>query len=128
MQCHVTVSAVKEQELPDLDDDFAQMASEFDTVEELRADLRERVARVKRMEQALEARDKTLDALLSMVDVPLPERFVGAQVERALRRRPTTATTTTAARSRPTCAAASRRSSCSTRSSSASSWRRRRRS
>lgn len=81
VECDVTVTAVKEQELPDLDDDFAQMASEFDTLEELRDDVTERVTRVKRMEQALEARDKALEVLLSMVDVPLPDKFVAAQVE-----------------------------------------------
>jgi len=76
----VTVSAVKEQELPELDDEFAQMASEFDTLEELSESVREQAARGKRMMQALEARDKALEALLSMVEVPLPEKFIEAQV------------------------------------------------
>jgi trigger factor len=80
VECDVTVTAVKEQELPPLDDEFAQMASEFDTLGELRADVREQLIRVRRMEQALEARDKGLDALLSMVEVPLPDHFIRAQV------------------------------------------------
>jgi trigger factor len=72
----VTVHAVKEQELPELDDEFAQTASEFDTVEEMRADLRERLLRAKRLEQASEARDSVLEVLLGQVEVPLPEGVV----------------------------------------------------
>jgi trigger factor len=73
---------VKEQELPDLDDDFAQMASEFDTLDELRADLRERAERRKRLTQAVTARDKTLDKLLEDAgEIPLPEGLIAAQVE-----------------------------------------------
>jgi trigger factor len=77
----VTVTSVKERELPTADDDFAQLASEFDTLEELRADLRERVARVNRMQQAVQARDKVLDALLDSVEVPLPEGVVDSEIE-----------------------------------------------
>ncbi|HEY1133571.1 MAG TPA: trigger factor [Nocardioides sp.] len=72
----VTVNGVQEQELPELDDDFAQTASEFDTVEELRTDVRERLTRGKRLEQATEARDAVLEALLEKVTVPLPETMV----------------------------------------------------
>lgn len=74
------VSAVREQELPELDDDFAQTASEFDTVDELRADLRERLVRGKRMEQAAAARDAVLERLLEQVDVPLPDQIVEGEV------------------------------------------------
>ncbi len=82
VDCTVTVSAVKEQELPELDDEFAQMASEFDTLDELRADLRERAERVKRLEQAVGARDKTLDKLLEGAgEIPLPEGVIAAQIE-----------------------------------------------
>jgi trigger factor len=82
VDCTVTVTAVKEQELPDLDDDFAQMASEFDTLDELRADLRERAERRKRLTQAVTARDKTLDKLLEDAgEIPLPEGLIAAQVE-----------------------------------------------
>ena len=72
----VAVSQVQEQELPELDDDFAQTASEFDTLEELRADVRERLARGKRLEQASAARDAVLEALLDKVSIPLPETVV----------------------------------------------------
>ncbi len=78
--CDVTVTSVKEQELPEVDDEFAQMASEFDTLDELRADLRERVIRLKRLEQAVEARDKALAALLEQTEIPLPEKFIEAQI------------------------------------------------
>jgi trigger factor len=69
----VTVTAVKEQELPEFDDDFAQTASEFDTADELKADIRARLERGKRLEQAGEARDAVLEKILTLVDVPVPE-------------------------------------------------------
>ncbi len=80
VQCDVTVISVKEQELPELDDEFAELASEFDTLDELRVDLRERVIRLKRLEQAVEARDKALAALLEQTEIPLPDKFIEAQV------------------------------------------------
>ncbi|HWE88098.1 MAG TPA: trigger factor [Pseudonocardiaceae bacterium] len=76
----VTVQSVKERELPEADDDFAQLASEFDTLEELRADLRERMGRVNRMQQAVQARDKVLDELLAATEVPLPDKVVEGEV------------------------------------------------
>lgn len=79
----VTVKSVKERELPDADDDFAQLASEFDTLEELRADLTEQVRRVKRIHQAEKIRDTALESLLDLVEVPLPEAIVKAQVDAA---------------------------------------------
>ncbi|MFC6288286.1 trigger factor [Nocardioides sp. GCM10027113] len=72
----VKVTAVQEQQLPEPDDEFAQMASEFDTVEELTADVRERLGRGKRLEQAAAARDAVLEALLEKVEIPLPEGIV----------------------------------------------------
>jgi trigger factor len=77
----VTVRAVKEKQLPELDDDFAQLASEFDTLEELREDLRTRLTRVKRVEQLYDARDKALKALVEGSDVPAPEGVVRDEVE-----------------------------------------------
>jgi trigger factor len=77
----VTVQSVKTRELPEVDDEFAQLASEFDTVQELRDDLRERAARSNSMEQGAQARDKVLDALLEATEVPLPESIVEQEVE-----------------------------------------------
>jgi len=77
----VTVRGVKEKQLPELDDDFAQLASEFDTLDELRDDLRTRLTRVKRVEQLYEARDKALKALVEAADVPTPEGVVREEVE-----------------------------------------------
>ena len=76
----VTVKDVKEQQLPELDEEFAQTASEFDTIEELRADLTERVTRGKRMQQANEARDLVLDEIVEKVDAPLPENLVTEEI------------------------------------------------
>jgi trigger factor len=76
----VTVGAVKARELPALDDDFAQLASEFDTLEELRADLRERLARAKKFEQGAQARDKVLETVLDAVEIPLPAKAVEAEI------------------------------------------------
>ncbi|ORW06168.1 trigger factor [Mycobacterium kyorinense] len=80
----VTVGSVKERELPEPDDEFAQLASEFDTIEELRANLADQVRRVKRIRQAEAIRNATLDTLLEQVDMPLPEAVVQAQVDDAL--------------------------------------------
>ena len=76
VEVKVAVSQVQEQELPELDDEFAQMASEFDTLDELVADVRERLGRGKRLEQAAAARDAVLEVLLEKVEVPLPEVVV----------------------------------------------------
>jgi trigger factor len=80
----VTVKSVKVRELPELDDDFAQLASEFDTIAELKESLVEQVSRVKRIQQAEQIRDKALEVLLDDVEVPLPEAIVKAQVDDAL--------------------------------------------
>lgn len=77
----VTVGSVKERELPEPDDEFAQLASEFDTIDELRANLADQVRRVKRVQQAEAIQAATLDALLEQVDMPLPEAVVQAQVD-----------------------------------------------
>jgi trigger factor len=77
----VTVRSVKVKALPALDDDFAQTASEFDTLDELRSDIRTRLSRVRRLQQGAQARDRVLEALLERVDVPLPEKVVDAEVE-----------------------------------------------
>jgi trigger factor len=76
----VAVSQVQQQELPEVDDEFAQLASEFDTAEELQADVRERLGRGKRLEQAAAARDAVLEVLLEQVDVPLPEQLVAEEL------------------------------------------------
>ncbi|GAB09621.1 trigger factor [Gordonia araii NBRC 100433] len=80
----VKVGAVKERELPELDDEFAQMASEFDTVDELRASVRERVEQSQKIEQANSIRDKVLDELLTKVEFPLPEKVISEEVDAQL--------------------------------------------
>ena len=80
----VAVKSIKERELPEADDEFAQLASEFDTLDELRDNLTEQVRRVKRIHQAEKIRDNALETLLEQVEVPLPENIVAAQVEAAL--------------------------------------------
>jgi trigger factor len=80
----VTVGSVKERELPEPDDEFAQLASEFDTIDELRANLADQVRRVKRVQQAEAIQAATLDTLLEQVDMPLPEAIVQAQVDNTL--------------------------------------------
>jgi len=76
-----SIKSVKVKELPEVDDEFAQLASEFDTVEELRDDLRTRIGRVKVMEQGAQARDKLLEQLVERVEFPLPESAVKAEVD-----------------------------------------------
>lgn len=80
----VTATAVKERQLPEVDDEFAQLASEFDTIEELRADLREQAARIKASNQAVQARDALLEALVGGTEIPVPAGVVEAEVHRHL--------------------------------------------
>jgi trigger factor len=77
----VTVRTVKEKQLPELDDEFAQLASEFDTLDELREDLRKRVTQAKQVEQIYGARDKALEQLVAAAEVPAPEGVVREEVE-----------------------------------------------
>jgi len=77
----VTITAVRERELPELNEDFVSMASEFDTVEELRDDTRTRLARLKRFEQGAQARGKVHEMLMEMIDIPLPESVIAAEVD-----------------------------------------------
>ena len=77
----VTVTKVRERVLPEADDDFALMASEFDTMDELTADIRTRLRRVKRLEQGVQARARLHDALVESVDFPLPESLVAREIE-----------------------------------------------
>ncbi|WP_426938510.1 trigger factor [Pseudarthrobacter sp. S3] len=80
-QVKVVVKAVKERELPEANDDFAQLASEFDTLAELREDLAKQAAESKVVEQGVEARDKVLDKLVELVQVPVPDSVVEEQVD-----------------------------------------------
>ncbi|MEA5155038.1 trigger factor [Raineyella sp.] len=77
----VTVVKVQEQELPEVDDDFAQMVSEFDTAEEMYEDLRDNLARLHRVDQANAARDKVLEAVIKQIDMELPEQLLATEVE-----------------------------------------------
>ena len=80
----VTATAVKQRELPEADDEFAQMASEFDTIEELREDQRKQVADRKTAEQAVAARDALLDRLREEIDFEVPEAVVEHEVAQHL--------------------------------------------
>jgi trigger factor len=73
----VTVRSVKEKQVPELDDEFATMASEFDTIDELREDIRSRMIRIKTLSQGVEARDRVLEVLLERVEVPIPQHVLG---------------------------------------------------
>ena len=80
----VTLNAVKERELPALDDAWAQMASEFDSVKELRSSLEDQIKRSKSYTQGLQARELLTEQLLTLVDVPVSEELINADVERHL--------------------------------------------
>ena len=80
-QITAKVNSVKEKELPALDDEFAQLASEFDTIDELKADLRTRLESVRKLEQGGQARDRVVEQLIDAVDFPLPESPVQAEVD-----------------------------------------------
>jgi len=76
----VTLKAVKKRELPPLDDAFAKLASEFETLAELKADLSKRLKRVKELEQGAQARDLLVEKLTSTVEIPLPAEIIDAEV------------------------------------------------
>ncbi|WP_115788700.1 trigger factor [Arthrobacter silvisoli] len=80
-QVKVVVKAVKERELPEANDDFAQLASEFDTLAELREDLAKQAAESKVVGQGVEARDKVLDKLVELIEVPVPDSVIEEQLE-----------------------------------------------
>lgn len=77
----VKLTAVKERELPEADDEFAQLASEFDTIEELKEDIKKQVAEAKVAEQGTQARDKVLAKLVELVEIPVPEKVIEDQLE-----------------------------------------------
>src|SRR3954470_21384110 len=77
----VTVRSVKTKDLPELDDEFARTASEFDTLDELRDDVRTRLTRTKALGQGAQARDKIVEHLIEVVDVPIPENLVEREIE-----------------------------------------------
>ena len=80
----VTVQSVKDRELPEIDDEFAQIASEFDTIEELRADLETQAKSKKTFAQVDAAREKIVEQLLELVEIPLPETLINDEVTRHL--------------------------------------------
>ncbi|MFI1989699.1 trigger factor [Actinoplanes sp. NPDC020271] len=77
----VVVRTVKDKQLPEIDDEFAQLASEFDTLDELKGDLRERLSKAKKVEQIYAARDEALKQLVEAADIPAPEGVVKDEVE-----------------------------------------------
>ncbi len=77
----IKVKSVKEKVLPELDDEFAQLASEFDTLEELRDNIRAQVRRNKLIEQVTQAREKALEAVLERIDIPLPDSALNAEID-----------------------------------------------
>ncbi|WP_425861820.1 trigger factor [Arthrobacter sp. TWP1-1] len=84
-QVTVKVTSVKVRELPEANDDFAQLASEFDTIAELKEDLAKQAAESKTVEQGVEARDKVLEKLVGLVEVPVPESVITEQLEQHFR-------------------------------------------
>lgn len=83
-QIAVTLLSVKERELPEADDEFAQIASQFDTIGELRADVRAQLEKSKGFSQSIEARDKIVDVLLEKLDIPVPQQLIDDEVHRHL--------------------------------------------
>jgi len=80
----VTLLAVKERELPEADDDFAQIASQFDTIKELKADIKTQVEKSKAFGQGAEARDQIVDKLVELVEIPVPQALIDDEVKRHL--------------------------------------------
>ena len=77
----VTVKAVKKRDLPDLTDEFAKLASEFETLEELRKDVSDRLEKIKHLEQGAHARDLLVEKLVTEVSIPLPQNIIDEEVK-----------------------------------------------
>ncbi|MCK3769067.1 trigger factor [Microbacterium aerolatum] len=80
----VSIKSVKERELPEADDDFAQIASEFDTIAELRDSLAERVNEQGVFAQGSAARDQLIEALLEKIEIPVPPQLIEDEVHNHL--------------------------------------------
>ena len=83
-EVNVTLQSVKERELPKADDDFAQLASEFDTLEELRKDLESKALEGMAQKQRVQAREKALEKLIASTDVPVSEEVIEREVHNHL--------------------------------------------
>jgi len=77
----VSLKAVKQRDLPEIDDAFAKLSSEFETLAELKADLATRLTKLKQMQQGAQARDLLLEKLLSSVEIPLPDEIIKDEVD-----------------------------------------------
>ncbi len=80
----VLVKEVKEKVLPEVNDEWVNEASEFDTVVELRADYLDRMTRVRSAQAAMAAQARTAEALAGLVDLELPEALVTAEMQEQL--------------------------------------------
>jgi trigger factor len=83
-QIAVTLTAVKERELPEADDEFAQIASQFDTIDELKVDLKDQIAKSKAFGQGAAARDLLVEKLLDSVEIPISQQLIDDEVQRHL--------------------------------------------
>jgi trigger factor len=83
-QIAVTLTAVKERELPEADDEFAQIASQFDTIDELKVDLKDQIAKSKTFGQGAAARDQLVEKLLDSVEIPISQQLIDDEVHRHL--------------------------------------------
>ena len=77
----VTLNAVKERELPKADDAFAQLASEFDTIAELKADIEKKLEQNFVRKQILQARDQIVDQLIEKAKIPVSDEAVNREVD-----------------------------------------------
>lgn len=83
-EVELTLTAVKERELPEADDEFAQLASEFDTIAELRESLKEQVSQASVFAQGRQARDLFTETLIEQAEIPISEELVEEEVHRHL--------------------------------------------
>ncbi|MCI8950466.1 MAG: trigger factor [Lachnospiraceae bacterium] len=77
----VTIKEIKKKELPVLDDEFASEVSEFETLDEYKADLREKLEEKKKKEAATENEDKVVEAVVANASMDIPEPMINSQVE-----------------------------------------------
>lgn len=84
VQFRVIVKDVKQKVLPDVTDEWANDVSEFETIDELRADIADRITRVRKIQAQMAVREKTATVLAELVDDDVPDALVGGEMQQRL--------------------------------------------
>ena len=81
----VKINSIKEKQLPELDDEFAQDVSEFDTLDEYRADIKKNLVESAEKNALVQKQNNAIDALIESSNVEAPESMINEEVDKAFR-------------------------------------------